>query len=170
VFGAVPKSNHLMQFLSVTIEDLQVRAKFSPFGVPTEIAFKSLNEAKQAMLHVALAVQALHLTGLVHNDIRWPNVVRTVSGEFMLVDYDLMAILEKGKVPAISNLAKESHPDQVCERHGVGVDYWGLGFLMATCPLDSPHNEFVLKGKDIQDTAFTSDFTLDSLLKYLSSS
>jgi hypothetical protein len=167
VFAAVPESRHLMQFLSVTTEGLQVRAKFSPFGIPKEIAFDSLNEAKKAMLHVTMAVQALHSAGLVHNDIRWPNVVRTVSGEFMLVDYDLMAILEKGKVPGINNLAKECHPDQVRETHGIGVDYWGLGFLMANCPLASPHNEFGLKGQDIQDTAFTSDFTLDSLLEYL---
>jgi serine/threonine protein kinase len=156
----------------VTSESGKVRAKFLPFGLPNEnVEFKTDAEAKQAMLHVVSAVTALHQAGLVHNDIRWANVVRSTSGDWFLVDYDLMAQLDESKsVPAIAFLTGDSHSEHICKPHGLEVDIWGLGHLMETCRLpDQSRADFVKWGALIKVEAhLDSDFNFQPLQDFLS--
>lgn len=154
----------------VTSEVGKVRAKFLPFGLPHEnVEFKTDAEAKQAMLHVVSAVMALHQAGLVHNDIRWPNVVRSTSGNWFLVDYDLMAQWDESKlVPAITFLDKASHSEHIGKPHGGEVDVWALGHLMETCRLpDQYRADFVKWGAHLKAQAH-SDFNFQPLQVFLS--
>ena len=55
-----------------------------------EPAFATAVDAKQYILQVTRGLQCLVRAGLVHNDIRGPNVVRTMNDTYMIVDYDMM--------------------------------------------------------------------------------
>jgi hypothetical protein len=138
-----PESDYLMKFLSISQDVGLVKVKFSPFGFPDFVnKFDGLLAAKKCLLHVAVALSVLHNAGLVHNDMRWPNVVKAVHGGFILVDYDFTRKKDDDHlVDGVTGLDESSHAPNIARRHGVEVDIWGFGYMMETC---------VIKGNDAQ--------------------
>jgi len=167
----LPDNPYLMKCVEVKVQDLQVRAKFSPFGIPNAdvMSLKEEKDAKKALLQVSNAVKALHDSGFVHRDIRWPNVIARHSGGYVLVDYDLLvAVDDKGLAPGVSFLEEKCHPVEVKKTHTVAVDFWGLGHLMTTCKVSSG-DALKIFGENIKKTAFTS-FSWNTLFEFLSKS
>ena len=129
----LPASPYLMTYISVTNQFQTVRAKFSPFAIPAPIKFENNVIVKKCFSQLTLAIQSLHACGLVHNDVRWDNVVLQTNGNFLLVDYDLMSVCDATrKVPGVFGLNPDSHAPNIKRDHGPEVDIWGLGYLMAT--------------------------------------
>jgi hypothetical protein len=126
-----------MTILAVHQGDALLRATFSPFGTPLEpedhARFGSIALLKMALAHVSLALRALHGSRLIHNDVRWPNVVQS-AGKYVLVDYDFMQCLgEDGLADGVRGLDPASHwVRRLEERHGVEIDVWGLLLLVRT--------------------------------------
>ena len=129
----LPKSPYLMQYITVT-HDLQlVRAKFIPFAIPWRVEFKNIVSVKKCLGHIFSAIKLLHEANLVHNDLRWDNIVMDTNENYVLVDYDLLSVIDKqGKVLGISGMNSHSHAPTIQEVHGFEVDFWGLGYLMHT--------------------------------------
>ena len=168
----LPKSPHLLAIVSVTHKAQLVRARFMPFANPCMVnKFDNIQSAKLCLLHITLAVQALHKVRLVHNDIRWPNVVCGTDGNYVLVDYDLVAVLdEKNVVPPIPGLDADSHSPLIFKPHGCSVDIWGLGYLMITCQVaqqDAQSRVFQL-GSAVQSDADTKapDTIFNRIIKF----
>ena len=129
----LPLSPYLMQYRSVNHQFQTVRAKFLPFAIPAPIKFENIIIVKKCFSQLSLAIKSLHACGLVHNDVRWDNVVLQTNGNFLLVDYDLMSVCDATrKVPGVFGLNPDSHAPNIKRDHGPEVDIWGLGYLMAT--------------------------------------
>jgi hypothetical protein len=89
-----------------------------------------------ALQQVWQALSAIHGAGFLHNDVRWPNVVRS-GAVFVLVDYDLAQKVDSTTKLAPPVDAKLSHACHWTARlsvmHGQEVDMWGLAHLMRSC-------------------------------------
>ena len=128
--NSLPESPYLMKYISVTRDIDIVRAKFSPFAIPALVQFENIVCVKKCLSQISLAVKELHAAGLVHNDLRWDNVVLDTNSNYILVDYDLLKVVsEKGRVCGISGLNPHSHARTIKEDHGFEVDIWGLAWL-----------------------------------------
>lgn len=112
---------------------------FAPLCRPASVSSSFGDElsARLAILHVLGAITALHDARLVHNDLRWANVVRKQRvHEYVLVDYDDMAMLdEHNAVPAITWVDRDSHAPDITQSHDQKADLWGLCKMMSeiTC-------------------------------------
>lgn len=109
----------------------RVRRAFAPLCAPEAMDgyFEHALEAKRCILHVSKALKALHFVGLVHNDVRWANVVQKMGEQpaYVLIDYDDIATKNDGGfVPAIAWMDMESHAPDITSDHTQNVDLWGL--------------------------------------------
>ena len=101
---------------------------FTPFG-------KTATPSLVALRHVVEAVAHLHSIGIVHRDLRWPNVVfNDANQRFILIDFDDAVILtpEHPQAPAVTDdqLGRENHsPACFAGPHGREVDIWSIGHL-----------------------------------------
>jgi hypothetical protein len=104
-------------------------------------AISGLESVMSAVGDVARGLVELHSRGVVHNDVRWPNVVQTYDlhqraeaggwARFLLIDFDDACVLDAdGLVPACPDLSTTSHAPTIAARHGPEVDVWGLGQLL----------------------------------------
>lgn len=137
LFSLLPQSPYLMKLRRIThtlsaadTEAGTVRCVFEPLCQPNSVSsvFDSDLSARLAVLHVVQALVALHEKRLVHNDVRWPNVVRKQGEEvYVLVDYDEMEELDNnGTVPPILWMDIDTHAHHIREAHDQKVDLWGL--------------------------------------------
>lgn len=113
----------------------RIRCVFAPLCRPASVSsfFDDELSARLALFHVLGAITALHDARLVHNDLRWANVVRKQGAhEYVLVDYDDMAMLdEHNAVPAITWMDRDTHAPDIDQRHDQKVDLWGLCKMMS---------------------------------------
>ena len=82
------------------------------------------------VLHIAEFIQLLHQHSIVHNDIRWANIM-CHEGSYFLVDYD-DAFLINSEHPLSPGLDFNTveHPPSIKSPHGFEVDIWALGHLL----------------------------------------
>ena len=130
--------------------DLAIKGSFVPYG-----QLLMLNTAKEVLLcvgAVARTLAQLHAVGVVHNDIRWDNIVQYQADEveaddveevkYIIIDFDDAFTLTEGSdlCPALDHLSIEDHSEQSrLEAHGCEVDVWSLGHLLLSKSLTNRH-------------------------------
>lgn len=124
-----PESSFFQRLIAVETHNPQRPAfYFTPFG-------KTATPSLVALRHVVEAVALLHSIGIVHRDLRWPNVVFNDANErFILVDFDdaVMLTPELPQAPAVTDdqLGRRNHsPACFAGPHGSEVDIWSIGHL-----------------------------------------
>ncbi|PNH02294.1 hypothetical protein TSOC_011738 [Tetrabaena socialis] len=73
----------------------------SPVGRPNHGAPSAELERKAAVRAVLEALAALHAKGLVHRDVRWPNLIRTARGAWLLIDLEHVGDAGRSCPPAL---------------------------------------------------------------------
>jgi hypothetical protein len=127
--------NSLLQFQQISKYDdnaLKVRAYFKPVGAPCY--FTTVREVVFCVKAIAEQVEKLIAEHVVHNDIRWANIV-AFGGSFLLIDYDDAEVLSPdGTCPGLSHLSEVEHCPAIKQPHAHEVDVWALGKLLAIQP------------------------------------
>ncbi|KAG8981312.1 hypothetical protein FRB93_008736 [Tulasnella sp. JGI-2019a] len=88
-------------------------------------------EVVQAVISVLEVLQVIHQPPvLLHRDIRWPNIVKSLadSSKWILIDWE-----DASEAPtfAHSDLEPNSHaPSVMQDNHGPEVDIWSVGYLL----------------------------------------
>lgn len=122
--------NDILNFTKGTSEHV-LSALFWPCGdnrLP-----KDPGEVLFASKCIAEAVRELHKRGIVHNDIRWANIVKH-NGRWILIDFDDAAVMnEMGKVPGCPRLTQQEHAPNIAKEHDAKVDIWSLAHLLTSC-------------------------------------
>jgi len=110
-----------------------VSGYFLPVGKIPDCS--SAQNVIRIVIAVAKQVQLLISLRIVHNDIRWPNIIEssTISGKYYLVDFDdafFMGSDLNNKCGGLTHLSEENHCSLVREPHGSEVDIWAIGKLL----------------------------------------
>jgi hypothetical protein len=166
----LPVTPYLMTIVTVDIDDVTVRAKFLPFGCPTDCSFRNAKELCLCLSQIVCALQFLFTANLVHNDLRWPNVVKNVGSNYVLVDYDLMAVMgDGGKVGGVRGLDSDGHHPNIEDAHGFEVDIWGFGHMLVTCKAVEMDGIDKLRvyGETLKSVSEVSEATYQSILAEL---
>eukprot|EP00298_Acanthocystis_sp_HF-20_P028590 c7364_g1_i1.p1 GENE.c7364_g1_i1~~c7364_g1_i1.p1 ORF type:complete len:398 (-),score=122.55 c7364_g1_i1:27-1190(-) len=125
---------------------------FFPYGNFSKPNTKE--EAFFALKCTFLGIKHLRSSRIVHNDIRWDNIVSKLSDRtlWVLIDFDDACVLtnDDNTVPARSHLKEESHAPNISQPHGCEVDVWSYGFLFLSSPVHLDFNCEQL-GKKITD-------------------
>ena len=66
-------------------DETLVHGYFTPYG--KQLSIEDESELLRIMVRVAEVVLALHNLGVIHNDIRWDNIVKT-DDDICIVDFD----------------------------------------------------------------------------------
>ena len=141
--------------------DIAIKGSFVPYG-----QLLTLNTAKEVLLcvvAVARTLAQLHALGVVHNDIRWDNIVEYQADEleaddveevkYIIIDFDDAFTLTQGSdlCPALGHLSEEDHSEQSrLEAHGCEVDVWSLGHLLLSNSLTNRHRAVSRVANDIK--------------------
>lgn len=170
IISGLPQSQHLMKLRRFgtrtdSPEDGTglVRCLFAPLCQPESVTgkFSSDLTARLAILHVSKALETLHEARMVHNDVRWPNVVRKQGEDvYVLVDYDDMAEMDKrGMVPAVDGMDAQSHAPDISKEHNQKVDLWGLCKMMAETHCEDGNVSDVVKAGQTWLQAYPGSLT-----------
>jgi hypothetical protein len=121
----------LFDAVSCPVGSFTVKAHFIPFG--KRVLILDEMELLRAIRDIVLALQYLHHIGIVHNDIRWDNIMKSEVSYF-LVDFDDAYILseESPMCPALDHLSTAEHSPKSFMPHGGEVDCWAVGRLILT--------------------------------------
>jgi len=122
--------------LHKTDDDIKMEFKgfFSPYGQQLRLA--TVKEVVCAVASVATCLEQLHGVGVVHNDIRWDNVVQLTnedaSVKYIVIDFDDSYVVQESapRCPALTHLNRDGHCPLTFEPHGAEVDVWALGYLL----------------------------------------
>jgi serine/threonine protein kinase len=110
-------------------------------------------ELKSALRSVLTALAAFHAEGLVHRDIRWGNVLRSISNSWPLADFE-----EAGPVGKVLGLSSRNHPEaflpnEVLQEkpYTVKADVWAVGNLIKMWTESHPEVVLSPEGKVFMD-------------------
>ena len=123
---------HLSNVSRFGIDENVVKATFEPYGIRVPIS--AINELLYYVLQICEALMLLHSEGVIHNDIRWDNILLPRVGEkqIFLIDFDDAFIMENpdSRCPPIPHLSVEEHAPNINEDHGPEVDIFAIGKLI----------------------------------------
>jgi serine/threonine protein kinase len=92
----------------------------------------NIKELIYALWSITYFLTWFHSLGFVHRDIRWPNILRTGSGRWALIDFEIAA-QDGASAPQDSQLALEKRPPE-CANPGSfyssAGDIWQVGMLV----------------------------------------
>ncbi|GMF22362.1 unnamed protein product [Phytophthora lilii] len=106
--------------------------KLAPIGLLAPP--KNVQQLRVALRDILKALVGLHAINLVHRDLRWENVLKslkTESDKWFLIDIDKGTSSPAGRV---THLKAESHAPEILSSssHTVKVDIWSVGYLLMT--------------------------------------
>ena len=112
-----------------------VKVCFEPFG--EMVGIYTANDLLTAVLSISKAVSVLHSNRIVHNDIRWDNVI-VYKSDYILIDFDDAFILSDtvGSCPSLPHLSGKNHPELTFQDHCFEVDVWAIGKLIVTANVE----------------------------------
>jgi serine/threonine protein kinase len=114
-----------------------VRLHITPIG--TNRLPSNIDELKSAIRSVLRAAMDLHSERYLHRDIRWPNILRTIHGQWLLTDFELAAQINQ---PLPSEcLEVETFSPEVRQRNvpcTPALDMWQIGQLVVDWLLKHP--------------------------------
>lgn len=115
-------------------------------------ANRSINEITQILAQIGVALQAAHLHGLIHGDLKPQNVVRLPNGQAVVLDFGMArwfhCIEDR---PPVGGTAGFLSPEQVSPAFGdisVRTDVYALGALAWTLLTGHPP----MVGQDLAET------------------
>jgi hypothetical protein len=117
-------------------------------------------------LPLLINLQVLHASEpqIFHRDIRWPNVMRSVtdSKKWFLIDWEDAAIAPTKAAP---ELRPGIHAPQVFQDgHGAEVDIWGVGKLISTANMHNlPANLLSLGREMVRGSIVSAELALRDL-------
>ena len=121
-----------------------IKVYFSPWG--QKCVFETLDQLIQAILSISKAVKLMHSVGIVHNDLRWDNVILH-NKNYVLIDFDDAYILsENDFCPGLIHLNNSEHPVNTYKPHRFEVDIWAIGRLILTKLSDMKEGSPKLQG------------------------
>lgn len=85
-----------------------------------------------SLKNILLFLDKFHASGYVHRDIRWPNVLRTGSGKWVLIDFELSASAG-ACAPCINLIDKIYMPPEIknaSSLYNTAGDIWQVGRLI----------------------------------------
>ncbi|CBI28164.3 unnamed protein product, partial [Vitis vinifera] len=112
----------------------------------------SISSAKFYAAETLVALEYLHMMGVVYRDLKPENVLVREDGHIMLSDFDLSLKCDKGSVRTISFVGTHEYlaPEVISgQGHGSAVDWWTLGvflyeLLYGRTPFKGENNEKTL--------------------------
>ena len=129
---------------------LVIKGSFVPYG--QLLVLNTTKEVVLCVIEVARTLSQLHALGVVHNDIRWDNIVQYQADEveageveevkYIIIDFDDAFTLTQDSdlCPALDHLSIEAHSERSrLEAHGCEVDVWSLGHLLLSKSLTKRH-------------------------------
>ena len=121
-----------------------IKVYFSPWG--QKCVIETLDQLIQAVLSISKAVKLMHSVGIVHNDLRWDNVILHKKN-YVLIDFDDAYILsENDFCPGLFHLSSSEHSANTFKPHRFEVDIWGIGRLILTKLSDMKEGSSKLQG------------------------
>ena len=119
-----------MSYISMELlegRDLKQRLAESPEGLPG-------NEAFGAALQIARGLAAIHRVGIIHRDLKTPNVMLDASGRAKLMDFGIAKDAEGGGATAAGDVmgTPEYMSPEQCrgEKLGFSSDVYALGIVI----------------------------------------
>lgn len=119
-----------MSYISMELlegRDLKQRLAESPEGLPRDEAFA-------AALQIARGLAAIHRVGIIHRDLKTPNVMLDASGRVKLMDFGIAKDAQgRGATAAgdVMGTPEYMSPEQCRgERLGFGSDVYALGIVI----------------------------------------
>ena len=91
-------------------------------------------ELREAIRSVLTALRALHARGFVHRDVRWPNVLQTVQGQWLLADFELADVAD-AELPADAVAPASLPPEGRCYKFA--GDIYRVGKLVSEWSAES---------------------------------
>ena len=122
-----------------------------------------LREATQYLLQIAEALSEAHEQGVVHRDLKPPNVIITPKGQVKVLDFGIAKLLEPGtselnltETRAIIGTPRYMSPEQAQDLPLDGrSDLWSLGVLyyeaLTLCPPFAGRTHYAILGAILQD-------------------
>ena len=136
VYACLSGAERIPAAVSVEVLHLQrprrdglVELRITP--VCLEVMPSDESELRDAVCAVLRALEALHARGLVHRDVRWPNVLRNAANEWLLADFELADVIE---APLPERFRAAAGFPAETRRGGPWLpacDLWQLGRLVA---------------------------------------
>ena len=159
-------SDKLMHFTQLSENDVnEVSAYCLPVGSP--VLLNTVQDVIKSVIGVAKQVKLLIGLDIVHNDIRWANVViDNESGECFLIDFDdAQCVNDDGSYDGLQHMSVEEHSSLITSAHGHEVDIWAIGKLLtAAVPTNQKSIQLSSRIMD-QCQNMTIDDVLESLAK-----
>jgi hypothetical protein len=144
---------------------IEFKGFFSPYGQQLRLA--SFKDVIDAVSSVAASLGQLHIVGVIHNDVRWANIVQLTNSadasvKYVIIDFDDAFVLNETTpvCPALMHLARDGHSPRTFEPHGREVDIWSLGYLLYSHPL-TEHNQHARQIANDIMTNYTTKSILD---------
>jgi hypothetical protein len=112
----------------------QIRGKCTITTSPvySQVIPLTLKQLVRAILHVLGFLIEFHRRGLNHRDVRWPNILRTGEGSWVLIDFELSAA-DGSLAPGDNQLDPEKRPPEsrsVKSMFTSAGDIWQVGMLV----------------------------------------
>ncbi|CAH1767831.1 4154_t:CDS:2 [Entrophospora sp. SA101] len=97
---------------------------------------RSKEQLIKALCCVLTALKALHKMKIMHRDLRWDNMLKSIDRDsWFIIDFD-DACHVPSNIPN-TQLAKESHAPEIFEfHHNESVDIWSVGYLIRTASVE----------------------------------
>lgn len=142
----------------LVLDEAVVHGYFTPYGKPLSV--RTEHGLLSVVRNIAIAVELLHDLRVVHNDIRWDNIVSVDNG-ICIVDFDDAVCLSEDHptCPALPHLSGANHSQLSFTPHGREVDRWSVAHLLLTSTVCGLSLETIQLAHEIQTACQTLEMS-----------